>query len=101
MELEGNIHWYDIAIALLALSGAIVQFCGARLDKKPCRTIKISYGITLTIIFFYTVIFKIVTEYHGAYPYALLLILLNVLLGSSIRLWELKNTKRRMCHDCH
>lgn len=99
MTLDGTIHWYDIVIALLALSGAIIQFAGARIEDRPCRIIKISYGITLMTIFLFTLIFKIYSEVHGVFPYALILILLNVLLGGTIRLWELRR-KRSMCRGC-
>ena len=98
-ELGSGIHWYDIAIALFALLGAIAQFYGARLERRPCKMIKISYGVTLLIVFFYTVFFKITNDVHGVYPYALVLLVLNVLCGAILNLTELRR-KGSICRGC-
>jgi len=95
------IHWYDVAILLMSLTGAILQFWGAKLDSQPCRTIKIAYGISLSILFFLTLFMKIITNLHGVFQYATVLLLFTIICGSTVRLLELRNKRRSMCRECH
>lgn len=87
-----TVHWYEIAIALLALIGSITEFYGARmLGNHSCRYIKTSYGITLFIVFTYTIVVKIVLDAHAVLQYALLLLLFTITCGSVQRAWAIRS----------